>query len=278
MGKIVINGPLFVTVLMVLFIPVTLYVPEGLLRILSSWLMVLFFPGYMLVSALYPNKQQLSVLIRITLGIGFSIAALAVIGLILNLTAWGITRDSILPVLIGFVLVISVVALCRQWKLAKAERLTVVFNVQIRFWRGRSIAEQALFLVIILSVLSMMGAVAYGTVNPGLEKFTEFYVLNSESKAEDYPLQLIVGEESNVVVGIINHEDERSSFHVEIYIGADMVGSTDTIVLEKGEKWQQAVSFTPVVSGIDQKLEIVLYKDKESYHNLHLWVNVWLNR
>ena len=53
-------------------------------------------------------------------------------------------------------------------------------------------------------------------------------------------------------------------------------GSTDTIMLEKGEKWQQAITFSPLFSGIDQKLEVVLYKDKELYHSLHFWVDVSL--
>lgn len=38
------------------------------------------------------------------------------------------------------------------------------------------------------------------------EKFTEFYVLDPNGKASDYPTNLKVGEEGEVIIGVVNHE------------------------------------------------------------------------
>jgi uncharacterized membrane protein len=46
--------------------------------------MVLFFPGYTLISALFPRKDSLSGVERLALSFGLSIAVVPLIGLILN--------------------------------------------------------------------------------------------------------------------------------------------------------------------------------------------------
>ncbi len=40
------------------------------------------------------------------------------------------------------------------------------------------------------------------------ERFTEFYILGLEGKADNYPDELTVGEEGRVILGIVNHEHE----------------------------------------------------------------------
>lgn len=48
------------------------------------------------------------------------------------------------------------------------------------------------------------------------ERFTEFYILGLEGRAERYPTQLMVGEEGKVRVGIIDREHETASYWVEV--------------------------------------------------------------
>ncbi|MFC2002628.1 DUF1616 domain-containing protein [Chloroflexota bacterium] len=82
-------------------------------------------------------------------------------------------------------------------------------NSSLPFWRGQSLAYKVLSIILIAAVLGAIGTLGYviATPNPG-ETFTEFYILGMEGKAENYPKELVVGEEQTVIVGIINREHE----------------------------------------------------------------------
>lgn len=58
--------------------------------------------------------------------------------------------------------------------------------------------------------LSLMVAIGYpgyviASPKPGQE-FTEFYVLDVEGKARDYPQQMVLGEPVDVIISMVNHE------------------------------------------------------------------------
>lgn len=79
-----------------------------------------------------------------------------------------------------------------------------------------------------------------------------------------------------MIVGIINREHETVSYWVEVRIGGVRNNQVGRLELGHDEKWEEIVSFTPDRAGDSQKVEFLLYKDKESepYLKLHLWVNV----
>ena len=65
----------------------TVYVlPLPTLRILLGGPFVLFFPGYTMVAALFPGRDDLEGLERLGLSLGLSIAVLPLMGLVLNLS------------------------------------------------------------------------------------------------------------------------------------------------------------------------------------------------
>ncbi|HPR65533.1 MAG TPA: DUF1616 domain-containing protein [Methanothrix sp.] len=58
--------------------------------------LVLFVPGYVLISALFPEKTELDLIERLALSMGLSICVVIFIGLGLNYTPWGIRLGPIL--------------------------------------------------------------------------------------------------------------------------------------------------------------------------------------
>ncbi|MDE1854263.1 MAG: DUF1616 domain-containing protein [Thaumarchaeota archaeon] len=64
-------------------------------RYVFGSLAVLFLPGYTLIEALYPKKEDLDGLERLALSIGLSLALVPLVGLLLNYTPWGIRLDPI---------------------------------------------------------------------------------------------------------------------------------------------------------------------------------------
>ncbi|MGC9147220.1 MAG: DUF1616 domain-containing protein [Infirmifilum sp.] len=60
------------------------------LRYVLGSITVLFLPGYSLIEALYPRREELTPLERLALSIGLSLALVPLIGLVLNYTPFGI--------------------------------------------------------------------------------------------------------------------------------------------------------------------------------------------
>ena len=59
----------------------------------------------------------------------------------------------------------------------------------------------------------------YTIVSPKPEEsFTEFYLLGPNHKTEGYPRNISVGENTSVIIGIINHEHRTVNYTVEIWL------------------------------------------------------------
>jgi uncharacterized membrane protein len=97
---------------------------------------------------------------------------------------------------------------------------------------------------------------------PGQE-FSEFYILNIEGEAKDYPQQIVLGEAVDIIIGVVNHEYKPTSYRVDI-IGYSIDNKEIRIdELAHGEMFQEMVSFVPQFAGEEQEVEFWLYKNGE---------------
>jgi uncharacterized membrane protein len=279
------NDLWLIDILTILLIVIIALCPSTIARIILGLPFVLFFTGYTLMAALFPKKGSLGGVERVALSFGLSIAVVPLIGLILNYTPWGIRLYPILISLAVFILATSGVAWYRRGKLAPDERFRVLFDIRLPSWRWQSTPDKVLSVVLAVVILGAIGALGYVIAAPRVgEKFTEFYILGPEGKAEHYPEELKVGEEGRVIVGIVNHEQEGASYKVEVWIGGEKaklrIGGEDRdeimVELENEEEWREEVSFVPQKAGEKQKVEFVLYKDGEPYFKQppYLWIDV----
>ena len=101
-------------ILSVLLITVIAFFPDSPVRIILGLPFILFFPGYTLICALFPGKEDLDIVERLALCAGLSIAVTSLIGLVLNYTAFGITLYSVALSMFSFLLLMSVVAVYRR--------------------------------------------------------------------------------------------------------------------------------------------------------------------
>lgn len=144
------------------------------------------------------------------------------------------------------------------------------------FRRYRSIG--ILSVVLIGAVLGVTGALGYSmaTFYEG-EPFTEFYILGVSGNTEEYPKEIRVGEEAQVIVGIINHEGEQQSYQAEVKINGVTKNSVGPITLTNGQGWEDMLGFTSDSAGDNQRVEFWLFKGEETepcLEPLRLWVNV----
>lgn len=117
-----------VVVATLLLFPLVAFTSGGL-RIAFGLLFALFFPGYALISALFPKQGRLGGIERIALSFGLSIAIVPLIGFILNFTPWGIELYPIVISVTLFILAASVVGWYRQRRLEPAQRFRVVIKL-----------------------------------------------------------------------------------------------------------------------------------------------------
>ncbi|MFC1869758.1 DUF1616 domain-containing protein [Chloroflexota bacterium] len=272
------NELLLLDMVAILLIIVISFFPSSVWRIALGLPFALFCPGYTLVAVLFPRGSALESIERVALSFGLSIVAVPLIGLILNYSPWGIRLYPILVSVTIFIIATSVIAWYRRRRLPEGEAFTVSLNLRLPSWRGQSSVNKVLSIILIVVILGTIGTLGYVIATPKAgETFTEFYVLGSEGKAENYPGEALVGKEQTVTVGIINREREPVSYRLQVRIDGITNNELGPLVLGHNERWEEVVSFTPNLVGNNQKVELLLYKGDGSLPYLaplHLWVNV----
>jgi uncharacterized membrane protein len=129
---------------------------------------------------------------------------------------------------------------------------------------------KALFISLVVAIVVALSGIVYFVVTPQQnEKFTEFYILGSEGKAENYPQQVILGANVDVFIGVVNHEYQPTTYRVEITIDSVRSKEVDIGTLAHQQKWEQEVSFVAQSPGDRQKVEFWLYRDNQVEPYLH---------
>jgi len=148
-----------------------------------------------------------------------------------------------------------------------------------------------------------------------ITKFTEFYILGPEGKAEDYPTSVQAGNRSRVIVGVVNHESMPVNYTVRILLNNTSIGVTsidvastnDTsmknslrnnssidnespednsqvshtitnlnMTLKNKETWERSVNYVLNNTGDRQKLKFLLYKEG-NFTEPYRDLHLWVN-
>ena len=267
---------LIVNILAATLIVIITFVPHDVTRIILGLPFVMFFPGYTLIAALFPKRGNVDSIERVALSFGVSVAVVALALFILNYSPWGIRLYPILISLTIFILVTSLIAWQRQRRLPEEQRPIVSLGFSLTPERRQGFSR-FFSVFIVVAIIGTIGTLGYLIANPKMgDSFTEFYVVGLEGKAEDYPRELMVGEEGRVIAGIVNHEHQPVTYSLEVAINSTKNGDMEPITLEHEGQWQGTVTFTPGSTGDNQKVQFLLYRvdQSEVYRHLHIWINV----
>jgi uncharacterized membrane protein len=203
-----------------IILPIATLNMEGTVRIILGLPFILFIPGYVLIFALFPIRKTdkgIDIIERIALSFGLSIAIVPLIGLGLNYTPWGIRLQPILLSLFIFIMGVGSIAVYRWTKTNTSERFTIALDLSLPKADHR--IDKALTLLLGAAIIIAVASLIYVIVVPKTgEKFTEFYLLNTERRADDYPTNLTVGKAASVIVGIANHEYRPITYTVEVWL------------------------------------------------------------
>ena len=260
---------------LLLVVAVALELSPVAVRVWLGLAFVLFFPGYSLVAALFPRRSDLNSAERLALSFALSLALVPLVGLLLNFSPW---RVSLWPVLICVGLVIAACTFA-----AAVQRLVLppgeAFLADIRLGFGPLRPGRVLFATSALIVASLvaLAAAVYLEFSAGRqdEEFTEFYLLGSGGKLEDYPRSVSAGEEASVVIGLTNREGRSATYRIDSATD-DASATLLSLSLADGERKEFSLGIRLTKPGERQRMDFLLFKDGDAapYRSLRMFVDV----
>lgn len=249
----------------------------GPARIVLGAIFVLFFPGYTLLAALFPRKDSLQSVERVVLSFVSSVAIVPLIILVLNYTPWHIRIEPIFASVAAFIFIASAVALIRRRGVPQSEKFQPSMQIKIPRWGNQTRMDKVVSFLLLLLIIGSVGALFYVFSTPKAQNnFTDFYMLGSQGTIQDYPKELVLGEQAEVTLEIANHEHQYLSYIIDMMLNGEKIQEIGPIGLADNEKWSQGVTLIPPQAGNDQKFEFLLYKGEntEPYLTLQLWLDV----
>ncbi|KAB8139839.1 DUF1616 domain-containing protein [Chloroflexia bacterium SDU3-3] len=234
-----------------------------LLRLPLGVALVLFAPGYALQALLFA-RGSLDGVARAALSVGLSIALVPLLALLLNALPWGIRP---LPITLALAATVGLLALAALVRRARWP-VQVATAPAPRRWPLALAASTA---AVALASALLIWLTAAPPAAP-----TEFYALGSQSMAESYPREAVVGEPVALTLGIASHEPQQASYRVAVRSAGAELLRTQPITLAPGAVAEQQMQFALPQAGDDQVVEIVLLADgqDEPYRRLQLILNV----
>lgn len=264
--------------LIFIFIPI---LNQSFIRSILGIPTVLFIPGYVSIRALFPKKDDLEIIERISLSFALSIVVVSLSGMVLNFT-FGIMLIPIIIALCTYIIVLGFISEYRMMMTDENERFTINLDILSYFInaerRCQDRPSKILTIILIFSIIIAIGMLVYVITIPKIgERFTEFYILNSSSeKADVYPNNLKFNSPTNILVGVSNHEYSVVNYTVKINLDKNILNS-EQLNLNNNETWQKNITILPNKIGKDMRLEFLLYKENNftiPYRELHLWINI----
>jgi uncharacterized membrane protein len=171
-------------------------------------------------------------------------------------------------------------------RFAQSDYRTLFDNIKESFKATDTRLDRILTVILVIAIVLAISMTVYVIVTPKEgEKFTEFYILGPGGNASGYPTNLNVGEEGEVIIGVMNHEYANVTYQLEVKLNGEVIDEK-SIDLMHNETWESLFTFKVERAGEDQKLEFLLFKNhfeervygkedkEEPYRSLHLWVNV----
>ncbi len=257
---------------------------------------------------------------RLALAFGLSIAISPLIGLVLNFTPWGIRLAPIMVALTGFVVLTTAIATKRRWVLPEDERFAVPYREWYHAGRTELFEPETRFdgvlnVLLVASIVLAVGTVSFAIlVPPDGERFSAVYILTEDDDgdhvAANYPTEFVQGDSEEIVVGVDNHEHDRTEYSIVVLEqeteqienetatvgeGTDGPPINDTVVTEQreldrfetaldhNESWLHTHDLEPTMTGEEIRIVWLLFPDgdvppepsiDDTEYHVHLWVSV----
>jgi uncharacterized membrane protein len=257
------------------------------LRIIFGLPIVVFIPGYALVTALFPSNEGLDGLERIALSFGLSFAIIPLMALGIEFSPWKLTLGPIAGSLLSLTVLLTLVAAWRRHRLSKDLRFVAEIPRPSLPPTSNWSTTSKIGAGVLVAALLVFGGSSAALVAQrlGSDPSTDFAILNQSGQAAFYPRDFANGQAQQIQLQIENHENKDVNYSLDVMAGSTSVGSIDSIHVAKGDVWQQPVTIKipPALAetnpGQPLALSFNLFRGAASdgeppYRSLRLFVDV----
>ncbi|MFW5708911.1 MAG: DUF1616 domain-containing protein [Chloroflexota bacterium] len=248
----------------------------GIVRLLLGLMFIVAVPGYFIQAALFPRQGSISSIERLALAVGLSLALLPPATLIIDhMTFLALDSQTIIGTM---ALIIVSVAVVSWWRRAQVDDpFHPGLSIDVgTWWASETTTGRTAYFAIGFSlfIAVIVGLVMLFTPTPA-ERFTEFYLTNTEGEPFDFPREVNVGEPIEFIFGITNFEEGMVDYYVEIFSNEAPLDRLGPFSLTHEENIEVPVSTIAEVAA-DTRLTLRLYREQsaEPYRQLLLWVSV----
>jgi uncharacterized membrane protein len=247
-------------------------------RVLLGLVYVLLVPGYLLQCLLFPRGDHLDALERFAFSLGLSIALIPPLAFILDYAEVGINLRSIAISGTLYCGLVGLLAWYQRRRVPPAQRFHWSLEADpVGWWASQPPLVRMLYRALgaLLAVIVIAGVAILVLPRPAT-LFTEFYMLGEQGQADTFPIEITVGEEANVIIGITNREGRFIRYRVEARQGDQVIGDKSGFDLESGQNIERRLTFTPTRIGAEIEIVFLLFRDDETqpYRSLRLWMKV----
>ncbi|WP_117367969.1 DUF1616 domain-containing protein [Natrarchaeobaculum sulfurireducens] len=268
---------------------VTSYPAGSTLRLLATFPLVLFIPGYALVSVLFPGTERtvrhlsgplesvwagIDVVERLGLSVALSLAIVPIVVLVLPFGA-GLGTVSIAATLAGLSVVFAQLGVIRRLRTPQPQRFVVSPIAGINRLRANENAVATLSSILLVGAIALAaGALLLGFLAPAsADGFTELGLYTEDDDGD-----LVAGEIQNevepgdsvpVTIALENNEGERTDYSVivqeQVLEDGEIVERTELEQLDAsvadGETATTDQSITPTVDEDETvRVSVLLYE------------------
>jgi uncharacterized membrane protein len=279
---------LYIAVILTLLGVAFIYLPPingSAIRPVFALALALFIPGYSLMAALFPEKESVGSIERVILSFTMSIIVVPLIGFGLSYTPWGIRLDPIMVCVCIFTIACSLIAYIRRLKLPVEERYCVdfagAFGEAKNIFKDKSSRDNAITALVIVATIVSVCAIGYMVFTPKIgEQYTQFYIMDSNGSADNYPREFFIGEQKPIIVSITNHEYRDVNYSLIIMLSDNSTRSqlySEQVIVDNNQTWRRGLNIRPDRPGTGMKLDFLLYADGNMtapYQECWLWINV----
>lgn len=217
------------------YLLVTAFPDGGALRLLATGALLLFLPGYALVSVLFPARARVTTergrngpgrpggidtIERLGLAVGLSLAVVPLLVIPLAMTEWHLTTGSIAATLGAFTVFFAQLAALRRFLLSPRDRYAPTIGRPLERLEGDGTIATASSVLLALGIVTAAVALAFALVAPGSAgSFTELAIYtedDGELVADNFPTEIGTDESVPVVVTIENQERQEMNYTVVV--------------------------------------------------------------
>ena len=230
-------------------------------------ILILFLPGYAIVSVIFPKKDYLYGIERLALSFAFPLIGLAIVIFLTNSTTVLISLKSLSIFISAFTILMVLIGYIRRRRVADDDRFYVNF--------GGSKTRKILTIILILSIILAISTAVYIIFKPNQNGSTEFNILSPVGNASVYPTNLTIGGNGKVALSIVNNESKTVDYHLVITSNGAVI-SEQNLTLTNGENKEIPYTFTAGSVGY-KKIEFLLYKMPDNtniYRSQYIYVNM----